>query len=96
MKPSKEEYEEALKTVRAYNPSRFVDIKEIRMKNQAPESDSYALPYVVSIDGFLQLVSPCGEVICHNLGVIIDDTINTHLTATCIFRVKLGLLNKNN
>lgn len=90
MIPSKKEYEEALRTIRAYNPTRFVDIVEVKMKNLAPESDAYALPYVVSIDGFLQLVSPCGEVICHNIGIVLDDTVDTALTATCTFRVKLG------
>lgn len=95
MKPSKEEYEKALETIRAYSPERFVKVEHVDMKGCLDSSENMPLPYVVEIDGHLQLVSQTGEVIGANIGLSLKDTVNEPLIAEGTFYVGHGrLVNK--
>lgn len=84
---AKEEYEKALETVRKYNSERFINVKEKSMQNGNQNKDS---ALVVIHNGFLQLVTPLGEIVQSNLGITITDNVNQVLTIECSFYVKMG------
>lgn len=86
-RPTEEEYEKALKTIRAYHPDRFVKLKEVPMKNGTMD-DAWA--YVAIIDGFFNLVTSNGEIVIANTKLSITDNVDEPMTATATFLVKMG------
>lgn len=86
-RPTEEEYEKALEIVKRYNSDRFINIKEKGMQNGNQNKDS---ALVVIHNGFLQLVTPLGEIVQSNLGLTVTDNVDQLLVAECSFYVKMG------
>lgn len=87
MKPTKEEYEKALKTIRAYAPERFINVKEHKATNNFHGENT---SFVVLYNGYFQLVTATGEIVVANEKLSILDNVNQPLTVIGQFQVKLG------